>query len=411
MKINHPMPYRCGISAASFWLRAGLWLFFFGLLAPAAYAERRVALIIGNANYTALGAKLSNPLNDATDMSEKLQTLGFKSQDILLRKDLRVEQIDSTLEEFRNLISTAASHDSDVVALVYYSGHGMQLNEKNYLPAVNASITNEFAVRRQSIVLGDILDILRAGKTRVNLVFLDSCRDNPFSIGLKSTTRGLTKEVPPSGTWIAYATQYGQTSDDNPTGRNGIFTGQLLQHIGTPNIPIEQMFKLVASGVVRATSNGQKKQEPWPEGFLYGNFYFSLTAQSLTPTVPIMSDQQDHSAQTSQFAKDGENDQTAETISKTVTDFTRKIISQTKPNASNSNIVASATLSGEGSIAVINNDRFEIKNGKLFLNNNIITGFEASSSRSFFIAALKNGDISVASDNKTIVLSNKANIK
>jgi formylglycine-generating enzyme required for sulfatase activity len=129
-------------------------------------------------------------------------------------------------------------------------------------------------------VLGDILKIMRAGKTRINLVFLDSCRDNPFSVGTKSATRGLIKEEPPSGTWIAYATQYGRTADDNPGSRNGVFTGQLLQHIGTPNITVEQMFKLVAAGVVSATSNREKQQEPWPEGFLYGDFYFSKVLSS-----------------------------------------------------------------------------------------------------------------------------------
>jgi uncharacterized caspase-like protein len=123
----------------------GLLLLCLFLVAPPGYAERRVALLIGNAGYTAQADKLKNPHNDAHDMAVKLQSLGFKREDIIYRLDLKVDQIDATLEEFRKKIG------EDTVALFYYSGHGLQVNGRNYLPAVDARIDNEFSDRKSVV--------------------------------------------------------------------------------------------------------------------------------------------------------------------------------------------------------------------------------------------------------------------
>lgn len=249
-----------------------------------AHAERRVALLIGNAAYTQPGGSLKNPVNDVSDMYAKLQTLGFQKKNIVYRENLRVTDIETTLEEFSRKLAGDSSDDRDTVALIYYSGHGMQVSGKNYLPAVDARINSEFSAKRQSIVVSDLMELLASGKSRVNLVFLDSCRDNPFNLGTKSMTRGLSKEEAPSGTWIAYATRHNQVADDG-AGRNGTFTAQLLQHIGTPDLPFEQMFKRVGNGVIAATKNKERRQEPWLEGWISGDFYFASAQPSSAPVV------------------------------------------------------------------------------------------------------------------------------
>lgn len=236
------------------------------LVCGSAQAERRVALVIGNADYTQQKDRLRNPLNDARDMYAKLQTIGFAKEDIVYRENLTQRSIDQALVEFEKKLG------GDTVALVYYAGHGMSVNGKNYLPAVDADIQTESQVARQSISVSELMDLLERGRSRVNLMFLDACRDNPFGRGFRSASRGMTKESPPEGTWVAYSTKYGEVADDGP-GRNGLFTERLLAHIGTPGLSVDQMFRLVANDVVDRTRNSPKRQRPWPEGWLSSEFY------------------------------------------------------------------------------------------------------------------------------------------
>lgn len=265
------------------------------LVCGSAQAERRVALVIGNADYTQQKDRLRNPLNDAQDMYAKLQTIGFAKADIVYRENLTQRSIDQALVEFEKKLG------GDTVALVYYAGHGMAVNGKNYLPAVDADIQTESQVARQSISVSELMDLLERGRSRVNLMFLDACRDNPFGRGFRSASRGMTKESPPEGTWVAYSTKYGDVADDGP-GRNGLFTERLLAHIGTPGLSVDQMFRLVANDVVDRTRNSPKRQRPWPEGWLSSEFYLVPGAvvpspRSIEPVVPVV-------AQTGQTIKD-----------------------------------------------------------------------------------------------------------
>jgi hypothetical protein len=222
--------------------------------------ENRVALVLGNSSYKS--APLRNPTNDAKDMAAKLKGMGFT---VVERNNLTVKQIGSTLREFRSKLTPGS------VALVFYAGHGLQIKGENYFPTVDAEIAGEEDVPNQSLSMRQIMDVLGDAKTRLNLVFLDACRDNPYARSFRSASRGLSKETPPSGTLISFATRPGSVASDG-TGRNGLYTGALLASMDVQGLQIELALKRVVSAV-KGASGGQ--QEPWMEGSIEGDFYFS----------------------------------------------------------------------------------------------------------------------------------------
>ncbi|HEY4038901.1 MAG TPA: caspase family protein, partial [Burkholderiaceae bacterium] len=227
--------------------------------------------VIGNARYTHYGS-LKNPTNDSRDVAAKLRTLGFE---VIERSDMATRQIGSTLREFRSKLESAT------VGLVFYAGHGMQIKGENYLPAVDAEIFSEEEVPNQSLALRQVMDVLEAAKTRVNLVFLDACRDNPLAHTMRSSAAGLARVDAPSGTMILYATRPGSVARDG-SGRNGLFTSQLLRQMNEGgDLPIETVFKRVLAGVKQG-SNGQ--QEPWSEGSMEGDFCFGACASANATT-------------------------------------------------------------------------------------------------------------------------------
>jgi Skp family chaperone for outer membrane proteins len=216
-------------------------------------------------------------------MANSLRGYGFT---VIERNNLTVKQIGSTLREFRSKL-TAGS-----VALVFYAGHGIQIKGENYLPAVDADIVGEEDVPNQSLSTRQIMDVLADAKSRMNLVFLDACRDNPFARSFRSSSRGLGRENAPSGTLISFATRPGSTAADGD-GRNGLYTSVLLQQIKNTDQPIEQVLKRVVTGV-KTASKGQ--QEPWMEGSIEGDFCFGQCGNALsTALIPAsveMSDEQ-----------------------------------------------------------------------------------------------------------------------
>ena len=260
--------------------------YLFGLLLGLCFAtsftyaqqkEQRIALVIGNSAYKV--SPLKNPVNDARDMANSLRGYGFS---VIERNNLTVKQIGSTLREFRSRL-TAGS-----VALVFYAGHGIQIKGENYLPAVDADIVGEEDVPNQSLSTRQIMDVLSDAKSRMNLVFLDACRDNPFARSFRSSSRGLGRENAPSGTLISFATRPGSTAADGD-GRNGLYTSVLLQQIKNTDQPIEQVLKRVVTGV-KTASKGQ--QEPWMEGSIEGDFCFGkcgvATAYASSSQQPVI---------------------------------------------------------------------------------------------------------------------------
>ena len=221
--------------------------------------QQQIALVIGNSNYKL--APLINPVNDAHDIAEKLRILGFT---VIERRNLTRNQAGATLREFRSKLMPGA------VALFFYAGHGVQVKNNNYLPLVDAEILSEEDVPMQSINLNQVLELMDGAKTRLNLVFLDACRDNPYARSFRSSGGGLAKVNAPSGTLLSFSTRPGGVASDG-NGRNGLYTQYLLSHIDTPGQPIEQILKRVVSGV-KGESNGE--QEPWMEGSIDGDFCF-----------------------------------------------------------------------------------------------------------------------------------------
>lgn len=219
---------------------------------------KRVALVIGNGAYS--NSPLNNPVNDAKDIAAKLRDLGFE---VIERKNLTTRQIGGTLREFRSKLAPGA------VALVFYAGHGLQIKGDNYLPAVDADINSEEDVPNQSLSVKQIMDVLDESKSRLNLVFLDACRNNPYARSFRSAGSGLARVSAPSGTLISYATKPGSVAADG-SGRNGLYTSKLLAQMNS-NLQIEQALKRIVTEVKKA-SNG--KQEPWMEGSIEGDFCF-----------------------------------------------------------------------------------------------------------------------------------------
>lgn len=227
-------------------------------LSVGAASPPRVALVIGNAAYPGVGA-LKNPVNDATDMAEKLRTLGF---DVILRTDVRQKEMLRSLTEFGDKIRPGSE------ALFFYAGHGMQVRGRNYLIPVDADIRSESSVSSEAVDVDQLLDKLTPA--RLSMVILDACRNNPFERSFRGGGQGLAQINAPTGTLIAYSTAPGRVAADGD-GRNGLYTEQLLAAIDTPGIKVEDVFKRVRAQVVRKS---QDAQTPWESSSLTGDFYF-----------------------------------------------------------------------------------------------------------------------------------------
>ena len=146
----------------------------------------KVALVIGNAAYK--NSPLRNPENDAKDFAKSLKGFGFT---VIERTNLTTKQIGPMLREFRSKLVPGS------VAVVFYAGHGLQIKGENYLPTVDADIQGEEDVPQQSLSTRQLMDVLAESGTRMNLIFLDACRNNPYSRRFRSTTRGLSRENAP----------------------------------------------------------------------------------------------------------------------------------------------------------------------------------------------------------------------
>ncbi|MBD1910033.1 MULTISPECIES: caspase domain-containing protein [unclassified Leptolyngbya] len=238
---------------------------------------RRVALIIGNANYR-IGGQLRNPLNDAQDMERALRGLGFET---ILVTDATLREMEESLNEFSSAIRQGS------VGIFYYAGHGVQSAGENYLIPVNAQIEVEQDLRYEALAVGQVIGRMEAAENDANILILDACRDNPLARRWRSSQQGLTAITTSTaeGIFIAYATAPGDVADDG-AGRNGTFTGALLRHIRTPGQQLEQLFNVVRAEV-RDQTNGE--QVPWTASSLIGNFAFlpEPGQSQVTPASPI----------------------------------------------------------------------------------------------------------------------------
>ena len=231
------------------------------------FNEKRIALVIGNADYSdSYGyGNLENPVNDAELMTLVLEKAGFEVSYV---KDANDADFIQTLAEFRNQISSAGKN---VTALFYYSGHGMQVDGQNYLVPINANIQNEADLQLENISTRRIMNIFAENLNGTNIIILDACRNNPFERNfLRSSENGLSVMSAPKGTYIAYSTAPGELAADG-TGGNSIFTKQLAENLLVEGITIEEVFKLTRRQVAEQTNN---KQIPWSSSSLLDDFYF-----------------------------------------------------------------------------------------------------------------------------------------
>ena len=226
--------------------------------------ERRLALVIGNSSYKV--SPLDNPANDANDVAESLKKFGFQTT---LVRNATLGQMREATRKFADQLPSAD------VALIYFAGHGIESNRKNYMIPVNADLKFEYELADQGYDAGIWLEMLESIKSnnadRVNIVILDACRNNSL-IGSRNLGRGLGKMDAPSGTFLAYSTAPGKVAADGGRGeRNSPFTKHLIRAMQQPNQPIEEVFKEVRRNVGKETNGAQV---PWESTSLTGFFTF-----------------------------------------------------------------------------------------------------------------------------------------
>ncbi|XOV88172.1 MAG: caspase domain-containing protein [Pseudomonadota bacterium] len=238
---------------------------------PATASNQRIALVIGNATYAE--SPLDNPVRDAVAVSAKLDSLGFTV----------VQVIDGNLKDMQQgLVEFVSRVEPGATALVFYAGHGVQANGRNYLMPVDASLDSETALRFDAMELTDILEELGRTQARINMVVLDACRNNPFERKFRGGSRGLAVVDAAAGTLIAYATAPGQVASDGD-GTNGLYTSALLEALDVPGLKAEEVFKRVRTRVARASNN---QQIPWESSSLTGDFVFNQSVGA-DPGTPL----------------------------------------------------------------------------------------------------------------------------
>ncbi|MGE0053496.1 MAG: caspase family protein [Hyphomicrobium sp.] len=229
-------------------------------LASALRAETRIALVVGNAAYS--NKPLHNARHDGELMADTLKDVGFE---VITALDANPSAMRSAITEFGRRLK-----QPDTVALFYYAGHGVQSDGRNYLIPVGADIGDMSEVAVNAVALDDVMKTLVAARTRLNIVILDACRDNPFGTGRAFAEGGLAPSVAPWGTFIGYATAPGQIARDGE-GNNSPYTAALAFNIPRPGSTLEEVFRDTRRAVLAATGG---QQVPWEHSSLVGAFYF-----------------------------------------------------------------------------------------------------------------------------------------
>ncbi|MBP2228629.1 putative caspase-like protein [Azospirillum agricola] len=236
--------------------------------------ERRVALVLGNSGYQH-APRLPNPVNDARAIADSLRSAGFELVGGGARLDLDRAGTERAIRDFGGKLAGAD------VGLFYYAGHGLQMRGTNYLLPVSANLTKEADVRYELIDIEMVLDEMALAESRLNIVILDACRNNPFGgRGLRSVSPGLAQMQAPAGTIIAYATQPGAVAADGQ-GSNSPYTEALATALLKPGETVFDVFNDVGLAVKRTTGG---VQQPWVSASpIEGRFYFLGPTTVVTP--------------------------------------------------------------------------------------------------------------------------------
>jgi hypothetical protein len=240
-----------------------------------AMAENRLALVIGQSTYRSVPA-LPNPANDAKAMTQLLTDSGF---DVLAASDLSQDQLREKVSEFARQVATKGP---DTVALVFYAGHGMQIDGENYLVPVDIDVKREADIPIQAVRLNDILNTLTSVPSKMRILLLDACRNNPFPEINKTAGHGLAiidAKTGSPGTFVSFSTSPGAEAEDG-SGNDSPYTTALLTAAKEPGIPIEETFKRVRLSVNRATAG---RQTPWDSSSLTDDFSFVAGSAATGP--------------------------------------------------------------------------------------------------------------------------------
>lgn len=238
-------------------------------------AAERFALVIGNGGYET--ASLANPPNDAALTASALRDAGF---DVTTVVDANQTEMKQQIRAFSEAVRNAGP---DAVAAFYYAGHGVQVDGKNYLIPVNATISAKPDLEYETIEAQWVLDMIGASGAGLSIIILDACRDNPFRSFTRSHSRGLARMDAPRGALLSYSTAPGDVAADG-SGGNSPFTEALARAIRTPGLKIEETFKQVRREVLDATGD---RQLPWESTSLTGDFYFTPGGQSLPVATAV----------------------------------------------------------------------------------------------------------------------------
>lgn len=251
------------------------------VLAPdTAWAEKRVALIVGNSTYQTV-PQLPNPSRDATAVAQMFKDAGFDSVDVQLNV--------GNVEFKRTIRRFEATADQADIAVVYYAGHGLEIGGVNYLVPVDARLASGRDAIDEAIPLERLVSSADGAK-RLRLIILDACRDNPFTTAMRGerTNRGIVAglgKVEPTGsdTLIAYAAKAGSTADDGD-GEHSPFTLALLKNLPVPGLDVRLAFGRVRDEVLKITGN---RQEPFVYGSLGGGNVALVPAPALPQEAPV----------------------------------------------------------------------------------------------------------------------------
>ena len=262
----------------SFRLLLALLLAFLPATWLRAQESTHVALVFGNSRYVHAG-ELKNPVNDAEDVSLKLQTMGYSVDTFL----------DADFNQMRNALSAFAAKAARAdVAMIFFAGHGIEISKQNYLIPVDAQLDSDSQVAFQAIPLDMMLNAVTGAK-KLKVVLLDACRNNPFLKKMRSAgaarrstlVGGLAAVDPDHGSLIGYSAKEGTTASDG-TGRNSPYTTALLKYIDAPRLDVGRMMRKIRDDVIKTTAG---EQEPFDYRSLPGDDVF-INPASVTTDKP-----------------------------------------------------------------------------------------------------------------------------
>lgn len=255
---RHKLPHRA----------VGVICLLLATISSALAEENRTALIIGNADYTE--SPLKNPGNDARDMADALTRIGFETTLVV---DVDRRAMGKSIRDFGKKLRQRGG-----VGLFYYAGHGMQIDNRNYLIPVDAPMEEEDEVPYESVDVGSVLAKMESAGNSLNVIILDACRNNPFPSQFRSSSRGLARVEAPIGSLVVYSTAPGSVADDGH-GRNGIFTGHLLEQLRTPGLSLSETVRRTRAAVVKTT---KRAQVPWESSSLLNDIAFTKPVAVVT---------------------------------------------------------------------------------------------------------------------------------